>query len=151
MPALVPYNFSGVTEIPFGSVWYALSIALRFDILRKPLALHFTAEQLIIEDREFHIAYIEEGKVLGCLILVPKENGVIKMRQVAVAENQQGKGIGKKMVLFSERFAIEKGFTIMDLNARKTAVPFYLSLKYTIVSEEFEEVTIPHLRMVKEL
>jgi predicted GNAT family N-acyltransferase len=151
MPALVPYNFSGVTEIPFGSVWYALSIALRFDILRKPLGLHFTAEQLIIEDREFHIAYIEEGKVLGCLILVPKENGVIKMRQVAVAENQQGKGIGKKMVIFSETIAKEKGFTIMDLNARKTAVPFYLSLKYTIVGEEFEEVTIPHLRMVKEL
>jgi predicted GNAT family N-acyltransferase len=151
MPAHIPYNFTGVIDISFGSVWYALSVALRYDILRKPLGLHFTAEQLIIEDREFHIAYIEEGKVLGCLILVPKENGVIKMRQVAVAENIQGKGIGKKMVLFAENFSKEKTFTVMDLNARKTAVPFYLSLGYTIKGDEFEEVTIPHLRMLKEL
>lgn len=151
MPSNLEYNYTGVTEIPFGSVWYALTVALRYDILRKPLKLNFTAEQLSVEDKEFHIAYIENGVVLGCLVLVPKDNGVIKMRQVAVAENRQGKGIGKKMVAYSEEFSKAKGFTVMDLNARKTAVPFYLSLNYTQVGDEFEEVTIPHFRMIKKL
>ena len=151
MSLVIPFTFSGVTEIPFGSEWYALTVALRYDILRKPLGLHFTAEQLSKENKEFHIAYIEDGKILGCLILTTKENGIIKMRQVAVAENQQGKGIGKEMVRFSEKFSIEKGFTTMDLNARKTALPFYLSMNYKIVGNEFEEVTIPHFRMIKEL
>jgi predicted GNAT family N-acyltransferase len=151
MPPIIPFSFNGIAEIPFGSEWYTLTVALRYDILRKPLGLHFTAEQLSIEDKEFHIAYIEDGKVLGCLILTPKENGIIKMRQVAVAENQQGKGIGKKMVIYSEIFSKEKGFTTMDLNARKTAIPFYLSMSYKVIGDEFEEVTIPHFRMVKEL
>ncbi len=151
MPLIVPFSFNGIAEISFGSEWYALTVALRYDILRKPLGLHFTAGQLSKEDKEFHIAYIEDGKVLGCLILTPKENGTIKMRQVAVAENQQGKGIGKKMVVYAEIFSKEKGFTTMDLNARKTAVPFYLSMNYKIAGDEFEEVTIPHFRMVKEL
>jgi predicted GNAT family N-acyltransferase len=147
----IPYQFKGVTEIPFGSVWYALSVALRYDVLRKPLGLHFTAEQLSVEEKEYHIAYLENGEVLGILLLVPKENGVIKMRQVAVAEKMQGKGIGQLMVQFSESFAREKGFTTMDLNARKTAVPFYLKMNYTQVGDEFTEVTIPHYRMVKQL
>ncbi len=148
---MIPFTFSGITEIPFGSVWYALSIALRYDVLRKPLGLNFTAEQLSKEDTEHHIVYIENGEVLGCLVLVPKENGVIKMRQVAVAEQLQGKGIGKKMVLFSEYFAKEKGYTLMDLHARKPAVPFYLQMNYTIEGEEFEEVSIPHFRLIKTL
>jgi predicted GNAT family N-acyltransferase len=151
MPPIIPFSFNGIAEIPFGSERYALTVALRYDILRKPLGLHFTAEQLSKEDKEFHIAYIEEGKVLGCLILTPKENGIIKMRQVAVAVNQQGKGIGKKMVIYSEIFSKEKGFITMDLNARKTAIPFYLSMNYKTVGDEFEEVTIPHFRMVKSL
>jgi predicted GNAT family N-acyltransferase len=147
----IPYQFKGVTEIPFGSVWYALSVALRYDVLRKPLGLHFTAEQLSAEEKEHHIAYLENGEVLGILLLAPKENGVIKMRQVAVAEKMQGKGIGQLLVQFSESFAKKKGFVTMNLNARKTAVPFYLKMNYTQVGEEFTEVTIPHYRMVKQL
>ena len=147
----IPFHFQGICEIPFGSVWYALSVALRYDVLRKPLGLNFTAEQLASEDEEHHIAYIENGCVVGCLVLVPKENGIIKMRQVAVAEHAQNKGIGLKMVQFSEAFATEKDFHTMDLHARKTAVPFYLRQQYTIVGDEFTEVTIPHYRMVKKL
>ena len=52
---------------------------------------------------------------------------------------------------FSEEFARTHGFTFMVLNARETAVPFYLKLNYAIVGEPFEEVTIPHRRMMKAL
>jgi len=147
----IPFNYVGITEIPFGSVWYALGVALRYDVLRKPLGLHYTAEQLTDEATEHHIACIENGQVLGVLALHPKENGIIKMRQVAVAENLQGKGIGQQLVKFSETFAVEHGFTTMDLHARKTAVPFYLKQQYTIEGDEFLEVNIPHYRMVKQL
>jgi predicted GNAT family N-acyltransferase len=147
----IPFNYAGIIEIPFGSVWYALAVALRYDVLRKPLGLHYTAEQLAAESTEHHIACIENGTVLGVLALHPKENGIIKMRQVAVAENLQGKGIGQQLVKFSETFAVERGFTTMDLHARKTAVPFYLKQQYEIVGDEFTEVNIPHYRMVKQL
>jgi predicted GNAT family N-acyltransferase len=147
----ISFHYSGIAEIPFGSVWYALTVALRYDVLRKPLGLQFTAEQLAAEENEHHIACIENGIVTGCLVLVPKENGVIKMRQVAVNISRQNKGIGLQMMKFSEAFAVQRGYDTMDLHARTTAVPFYLKQQYQVVGDEFIEVTIPHFRMVKKL
>lgn len=145
----IDYNFNGITAVPYGSGWYALTVVLRYTVLRKPLQLHYTAQQLDSELHDFHIATIENGKVLACLILTPLNNEIIKMRQVAVDENLQGKGLGKKIVAYSETFAKEKGYTKMELHARQTAVPFYLSMQYTIVGDEFTEVGIPHYKMVK--
>lgn len=147
----ISYQFNGITQISFASSWYALSVALRYDILRKPLQLNYTVEQLDLEKQDFHIAFIENQIVLGCLILTPKENGIIKMRQVAVAQHLQGKGIGKKLVIFSEIFSLEKGYNQMELNARETAIPFYLSLDYQKIGDEFIEVGIPHYKMIKKL
>ena len=53
------------------------------------------------------------------------------------------------MVRFSEELAIDKGFDKMVLSARDTAVSFYLRLGYELVGEPFEEVTIPHRKMLK--
>ena len=71
------------------------------------------------------------------------------MRQVAVQSNLQGIGIGKKLVQFVEQEAKKLGITHFELNARKSAVPFYLSMNYALEGEEFEEVGIPHFRMKK--
>lgn len=147
----ISYDYEGIAEIPFGSVWYALSVALRYEVLRRPLGLHFTAQQLAVEEQEHHIAYLDNGRVVGILLLMPKENQVMKMRQVAVAEHMQGKGIGKMLVLYAESFARQRGYVAIDLHARKTAVPFYLKMNYKIVGDEFVEVTIPHYRMMKQL
>ena len=73
------------------------------------------------------------------------------MRQVAVTEARQGKGIGRAMVEFSERFARERGFFRITMNARETAVPFYEKLDYERSGERFEQKTIPHWKMQKEL
>jgi len=73
------------------------------------------------------------------------------MRQVAVDGTYQAKGIGKKLVEYSERLALEKNFDKIILNARDTAVKFYLKLGYRIEGEMFIEVEIPHYRMSKKL
>jgi len=73
------------------------------------------------------------------------------MRQVAVRHDLQGKGIGRALVRESERLAIDRGFTVMTLNARLSALPFYERLGYTTVGPEFQEVTIPHRRMEKRM
>jgi ribosomal protein S18 acetylase RimI-like enzyme len=73
------------------------------------------------------------------------------MRQVAVASEAQRQGVGRAMVEFSETFARRLGFTRMVLHARENAIPFYERLGYCRIGERFEEVTIPHWEMVKEL
>ncbi|MFN4080100.1 MAG: GNAT family N-acetyltransferase, partial [Saprospiraceae bacterium] len=85
------------------------------------------------------------------LNLTPQNPEVFKMRQVAVAPEAQGKGVGAKLVSASEQLARQLGARRIALHARETAVPFYLKLNYQIEGEPFEEVGIPHRYMVKEL
>lgn len=119
--------------------------------MREPLGLQFDESDLAKEYEDFHIAAYFHDELVGILLLKPTENDIIKMRQVAVADAWQRKGIGKAMVLFAEKFAFEKGYKKMELHARETAVPFYLSLGYFIKGDTFYEVGIPHKKMVMTL
>jgi len=149
-------------RIEFESNRYFQMLALRYDVLRKPLGLHFSQSDLLPDQNSIHFVGVENKQVLACLILSPKNDidtldlnasasKVYKMRQVAVQSQLQGTGIGKKLVQFVEIEAKKMGITHFELNARKSAVPFYLTLNYSIEGEEFEEVGIPHLKMKKAL
>jgi predicted GNAT family N-acyltransferase len=141
-----------ITTFEFGTPAYDESVRLRYDILREPLGMVFYAEDLEKEYDQTHIGYYDEnGVMVGCLILQDYGDGNAKMRQVAVAKHLQGKGIGKRMVAFSEVFARQNGFTKIILHARDTACPFYEKLGYQQVGEQFNEVDIPHFKMEKVL
>jgi len=140
-----------VREIPFGSEEHKLSIELRNLVLRKPLGLTFLEEDLAKEDTEYHLAAFYEKQIVGILLLKPISDTEIKMRQVATSPNYQGKGVGSKLVAFSEKFAKQKGVDKISLHARQTAVPFYLRMNYQIEGDMFEEVSIPHYKMHKNL
>ena len=103
------------------------------------------------ESTEIHVAAINDSEIIGILLLKPEENQKIKMRQVAVKPEWQGLGMGKKLVKFAEKVALKKGFFTIELNARNTAVYFYLSLDYNTIGNEFLEVGIPHIKMFKNL
>ena len=141
-----------IIPVPFGTPEFDELLALRYKVLREPLGLDFTAEQIAGEYSSTHLACYDSNWVLhGCLTLLPLENGEVKMRQVVVAGQSQRKGIGKMLVLESEEWARRKGFFKMVLHARNTAVPFYGKLGYTPVGEPFFEVGISHFKMIKEL
>ncbi|MCX6352315.1 MAG: GNAT family N-acetyltransferase [Bacteroidetes bacterium] len=135
---------------PHLSRQYMESVALRYLVLRKPLGLDFSKEQLIAEDTDFHLAvYDDKEGLLACLILTPITKEIIKMRQVAVHPKLQGKGVGTALVKFSEQFSKENNYSEISLHARDTAVPFYLRMDYEIYDAPFEEVGIPHRKMRK--
>jgi GNAT superfamily N-acetyltransferase len=70
---------------------------------------------------------------------------------MAVLSGLQGKGIGRVLMTFAENIARDRGYRKINMHARKTAVGFYEKLGYSISGPEFEEVTIPHFEMEKEL
>jgi predicted GNAT family N-acyltransferase len=142
MPTIFP--------ITFGTPDYDESIALRYAVLRKPLGLEYTPEQLSAEWSDIHLAAFDAaGKMIGILLLTPVSESVVKMRQVAIAPEQQGKGVGAALVAASETTAQEHGFNKITLHARESAVPFYLRLGYRVIGDKFEEVGIPHFAMEK--
>lgn len=141
-----------IFPIEFATPDYDESVALRYTILRQPLGLEYTPEQLSAEWSDTHLAaFNSDGKMVGILLLTPQNDQTLKMRQVAVASEQQGKGIGAALVVQSEIHAKSMNITKMVLHARETAVPFYLSLGYQVIGAQFEEVGIPHFAMEKVL
>jgi predicted GNAT family N-acyltransferase len=131
---------------------YALTVALRHEVLRVPLGLAFTVEQLASESGSHHLAALdEEGHILGCLMLTPHVDGEVQMRQVAVKPEMQGTGLGRALVEEAERKARELGFTRMMLHARDVAIGFYARQGYAREGDLFTEVGITHQQMAKRL
>lgn len=137
--------------IDHGSREYQQMVQLRNDILRKPLKLQFTPEELEKEKDEILIGAFEEEKMLGCCMLIKVDPSTVRLRQMAVLNNLQGKGIGRALMQFAENIARDRGFKKIMMHARKTAAGFYEKLGYQVRGEEFEEVTLPHYEMEKKL
>ena len=137
--------------IDHGTKEYKQMVQLRNDILRKPLGLTFTAEELEKEKEEILIAAFEEEKMLGCCMLITVDNATVRLRQMAVLNNLQGKGIGRALMQFAENIARDRGFRKITMHARKTATGFYEKLGYSVSGDQFEEVSIPHFIMEKVL
>jgi GNAT superfamily N-acetyltransferase len=138
--------------IAFATPAYDEAIALRYEVLRKPLGLDFTPEQLGEEVNEFHFGCYDDFDTLcGCLTYQIYDTITLKMRQVAVLPTLQGKGIGKILVQQTEQWARYNGWRTILLHARLTAVPFYEKLEYEIEGDVFEEVSVPHFKMKKKL
>lgn len=140
-----------IKEISHGSREYEQEIELRNRILREPLGLKLSQADLDCENADIHLGAFAGEKLIGCLMLSSVDSEKIKMRQVAVDTSAQGTGIGRKLVEASEAKARKLGFSLIELNAREYAVPFYLKLGYEVIGDQFIEVTIPHFKMRKEL
>jgi predicted GNAT family N-acyltransferase len=134
--------------VPHETSGYAAAVELRRRVLRWPLGLEFTDEELAGEADQVHFVDLTNGQAIACLTMVPQGTDV-KMRQVAVDPTRQGQGKGRQIVEHTEAWAREQGFERITLHARETAVPFYLALGYEFGGEPFEEVGIPHRFMSK--
>jgi predicted GNAT family N-acyltransferase len=139
-------TFSRITH---NSPDYFPTVLLRYNVLRKPLGMVFTSEQLSEEHNEIHLRGLLDSTLVCCLQLRPIDKHTVQMRQVAVDESYQSKGIGRALVEYCEQVARDEQFTEIILHARETAVEFYLKLGYEVYGEPFTEVGIPHRNMRK--
>jgi ribosomal protein S18 acetylase RimI-like enzyme len=137
--------------IDHGSKEYQQMVNLRNDILRKPLGLSFSPDELEKEKDEILIGAFDDEKMLGCCMLIKESPSVVRLRQMAVLNNLQGKGIGRALMQFAENIARDRGFRKITMHARKSAIGFYEKLGYQVTGDEFQEVTIPHFTMEKPL
>jgi len=138
-------------QIDHGTREYQQMVNLRNEILRKPLGLSFTPEELAKEKEDILIGAFDDDQMLACCMLTREEHNCLRLRQMAVQNNLQGKGIGASMMNFAEILARDKGYKKLIMHARETAIGFYEKLGYKVVGDRFTEVTIPHYVMEKKL
>lgn len=137
--------------IDHGSSEYEQMVKLRDTILRKPLGLTFTPEDLKSEKDNILIAAFEDERMLGCCMLVEEKPDVVRLRQMAVLNMLQGKGIGRALMNFAENIARDRGYKKVIMHARSNATGFYEKVGYKIKGDQFIEITIPHYLMEKDL
>ncbi len=126
--------------------------ALRYNVLREPWDQPRGSEILADEPSAIHIMAVEADQVLGVARMHESEAHQGQVRCVAVATDQQGKGIGKAIMQALEKQAIKSGWHEIVLEARENAVPFYKSLGYEIEKESYLLFgEIQHYRMKKAL
>ena len=138
-----------IMQIDYGTPEYDQMVKLRDEILRRPLGLIYTPEDLEPDKKDILIGAFDDGRMLGCCILRAEGKGTIRLRQMAVKNNQQGKGIGQQIMRFAETVARDKGYKVLSMHARDTAIGFYEKQGYKVVGSGFLEVTIPHHKMEK--
>lgn len=137
--------------IEHGGHEYDLAVVLRDRVLRQPLGLQFTAEQLSAESSNVHVVGSIEDQIMACCVLAQRDQGWFQARQVAVDFDFQRCGYGQQLMEFAHRYVASIGATKIYCHSRDVAVPFYVRLGYQAVGEYFEEVSIQHVRMEKDL
>jgi GNAT superfamily N-acetyltransferase len=130
---------------------YENALNLREDILRKPLGLTLTENDLARDAECFHLGGFHDSQLRAVLLLQPLDEHAMQMRQVAVCPGWQRTGAGSQLVAFAEEFARLKGCKTLIAHARSTALGFYLRLGYSAAGEEFIETTIAHRLVAKAL
>ncbi len=136
-------------QIDHGSPEYHKMVKLRDEILRKPLGLAFSREELEKERKDILVGAFDDDRILACCLLTETEADTVRLRQMAVRKNQQGKGIGHSMMVFAETLARDKGYKKLMMHARDTAIGFYEKQGYKTLGEQFIEVSLPHHLMEK--
>lgn len=135
--------------VEFNSDLHKKSIELRTKVLRTPLGLHFTKEELNAEKEEVHIVVLFQNEVIGVAVLKWLNHSTLKMRQVAIDDAFQKNGIGAQLIHFVESFAKANHCKKITLHARDTAKAFYLREGYHIEGNAFFEIGILHYEMGK--
>lgn len=141
----------GLKQIDHGTNEYKQMVALRYSILREPLGMHFTLEELESEKDNILIAAYEEDDLLGCCMLKKVDPHTLQLRQMAVKNNLQGKGIGASIMSFAETISRDRGYKSIIMHARDTAIGFYEKFGYKVKGEPFIEIDLPHHVMEKKI
>jgi GNAT superfamily N-acetyltransferase len=125
---------------------------LRFKELRKPWGQDKGSEKADDDNSAFHFAVFDEGNILGVCRLSRNAIDQGQVRFMAVAEEAQGRGIGKMLMAEIELFALKIGLSEIILQSREIAVPFYKAIGYQVEEKThllFSE--IQHFLMKKTL
>jgi predicted GNAT family N-acyltransferase len=148
---LVSETDIAVVEAVLGSDLYRKCVRLREAVLRKPLGLIITREELADDTTRQHFCALSYGSVVGSVSLKPLDETTLQLKQMAVAEERRGEGVGAHLLAHAEAWGVSGGFLLMVLNARTGVEGFYAHYGYQALGKPFQENTVPHIRMTKRL
>ena len=120
-----------VCRSPKTAVEFERYYQLRWQVLRKPWGQALGSERDGLEQESFHRMIIDKNNTVlavGRLEKTSQFSGQIRF--MAVSPKAQGQGLGQIIITALELAAQKLGITDLTLNARESAMAFYLKLGY---------------------
>lgn len=137
--------------VNYKSSYYPNVLDLRNRILRMPLGMEL-GEHDIFDDRNQYIFIgIKDNVLVACVMLKILDDSLVKLRQMAVDTLFQREGVGTLLLRYVENFCLLNEYKQIELHARKEAINFYTKLGYQSIGNEFVEINIPHIKMIKQI
>lgn len=125
----------------------AICFAIRSEVFIRE---QFVAEEIEfdgLDDKATHFLIKANGAPVGTGRL-RYVDGKAKIERVAIRKAHRGKGLGKALMEFiMAHISKEAKAGKMILAAQEQAIPFYTSLKFKIISDEYMDAGIPHRDM----
>ena len=124
---------------------------VRHPVLRNGLPIETCAFDRDEDNDTLHLGAYTDKKLIGVLTLLPNASDV-QLRGMAVLPEMQKLGIGYQLILEAEKRVIQMGISLLWMNARLIAVPFYEHCGYQKQGVKFR---LPyggdHYKMIKQL
>lgn len=122
----------------------------------------FVCEQEIVEEQDFddkdklchHVMLKEDGRIVAYSRIVPKGIGYenISIGRVLVLNSHRRRGIAQKMMKVALEFIKNNlNENIVVLSAQEYVKEMYSSVGFKVISDVYDEVNIPHVKMKIEL
>lgn len=138
-------------EIAVEGAFDAPALELRVRVLREPLNVPVTPEDLALERGYLHFGLICAEAVLATVMadaLTPRR---VQLRQMAVTPERQRGGLGRALLEGTHGALRARGFREAVLDARLPVVAFYTRLGYRSLGQPFDKVGHPHQQMERAL
>ena len=91
-----------------------------------------------------HFVAVKDHIVVGCVLLVKKDNNRAQLMQMAVKEEYQSIVVGKKLLQKLIENAKNQNIKEVYCHARENAIPFYLKNNFKVYDKPFVEVGVVH-------
>jgi GNAT superfamily N-acetyltransferase len=168
-----------IKQILYNSPEYAQSLLLREAVLRAPLGLELSYDDVCEDSARYHLGLFincceitwvgdvnptqvciekpdetrEQLVLVGCASIDlgdSLQNPLqYRVRQVAIHPDLQGQGLGRQLMEAAEAYCRSQNARSLFLCARLTVQKFYEGLGYKSQGASFTAVTIPHVNMLK--
>lgn len=140
-----------IRQIACASAEYEQEKQLRHAVMRAPLGMTLSDEDVAGEESQLHFAAFDGETLVGCVLFKLLDDAHAKLRQMAVANHMHGKGIGLSLVTYAEAALRQLGISHIVTDARIEARGFYARMGYKVEGEPYEVLGIPSILMVKAL
>lgn len=141
--------------IEYGSDEYYQAAQLRYRLFYQEHNIPFESIFEPQEKQDLHVAIIADpgNSVIAYGRLGQNSLQEFQIYQMVVMPEFQGQGLGMNILQTLAEVAVERGASLLTLNARTTKVQFYQKAGFETVGEVFLSSTtgVPHIKMQKKL